>query len=104
MNIKFLVKIKNIILLMAFFIVFVSLQIPIDGRKGQEFFSFFEALFIGGFFLVAQYYLFSDYMYNALLEYGYKIKYNIFQYLGFITTIVVSSITILASLGCCPAN
>ena len=44
MDVKFIVKSKNTILVIGFLLFFIILQIPIDGIKGQEFFSLFEAI------------------------------------------------------------
>lgn len=104
MNIKLIVKIKNIILVISFFIFFIFLQMPIDGRKGQEFFSFFEALIMSGIMFIMLYLLFSNFMYDWLYEYGYKINYNFFQVLGLVIIIIISTITTLSSIGCCSAN
>ncbi len=104
MNITLIIKIKYIILIVGFLILFIFSQISIEGRKGQEYFSFFEALTIASPFLIMQLYLFSNYNYDLSVEYGYKINYNMFQFLGLLVAIIVTTITTLASFGCSLTN
>ncbi len=101
MTIDTIIKVRYFFLILGFLGLLIFGQIPMDEKKVV--YSIWEIFIVGNILFTTQYFVFSEYGFDDLRERGFKVNYNLYQYIGVLMAFLTSSIVILAVVGCCPA-
>ena len=97
MSIKTIIQLKYFFILLSSIILFIGSQIVINEEGNTS--SFLEAVASALLIFFLQYAMFSQKLYDALVEEGAILNYKVYQFIGLIVSIVFFIVITLAIKG-----
>jgi len=97
MSIKTIIQLRYFFLIITSIILFIGTQIVTNEEGKMD--SFFEAIASSLLIFFLQYSLFSQTLYDSLVDEGAMLNYKFYQFIGLIVSIIFFIVIVLAIKG-----